>query len=73
MISAARFAMHTTARSSRAANIRRRKRRCVSKADLVERFRRGAQLNEPIEATFYGGGEEGYTDYPTLDELERRT
>ncbi|SOE82998.1 N-ethylmaleimide reductase [Caballeronia arationis] len=45
----------------------------LANPDLVERFRRGAQLNEPIEATFYGGGEEGYTDYPTLDELERRT
>jgi len=44
----------------------------LANPDLVERFRRGAPLNEPIEATFYGGGEEGYTDYPTLDELERR-
>jgi hypothetical protein len=34
--------------------------------DLVERFRRGAPLNAGDPATFYGGGEKGYTDYPTL-------
>jgi 2,4-dienoyl-CoA reductase-like NADH-dependent reductase (Old Yellow Enzyme family) len=36
--------------------------------DLPERFRKLAELN-PIPAnmeTFYGGGAEGYTDYPTL-------
>ena len=25
-----------------------------------------AELNEPDADTFYGGGAEGYTDYPTL-------
>jgi len=40
----------------------------ISNPDLVERFRRGAPLNEPDLATFYGGGEEGYTDYPSLEE-----
>ena len=39
----------------------------ISNPDLVERLRRGAPLNTPIRATFYGGGAEGYTDYPTLD------
>ena len=34
--------------------------------DLLERFRSGAALNEPDTATFYGGGEHGYVDYPTL-------
>ena len=34
--------------------------------DLVERLRTGAELNEPDTSTFYGGGAEGYTDYPTL-------
>src|SRR5690606_31184145 len=39
----------------------------IANPDLVERFRRGAPLNEPDRATFYGGGEQGYTDYPTLE------
>ena len=34
--------------------------------DLVERLRRGAPLNTHDVSTFYGGGEKGYTDYPTL-------
>jgi N-ethylmaleimide reductase len=25
-----------------------------------------AALNAPVPATFYGGGAEGYTDYPAL-------
>jgi N-ethylmaleimide reductase len=40
----------------------------IANPDLVERFRRGAALNEPDPATFYGGDERGYTDYPFLDE-----
>lgn len=39
----------------------------IANPDLVERLRRNAPLNEPQPATFYGGGAEGYTDYPTLD------
>lgn len=38
----------------------------LANPDLAERWRRGAPLNEPDQATFYGGGAEGYTDYPTL-------
>ena len=38
----------------------------LANPDLAERWRRGAALNEPDPATFYGGGAEGYTDYPTL-------
>ncbi|WP_419307568.1 alkene reductase [Chromohalobacter israelensis] len=38
----------------------------IANPDLVERFRRNSALNEPDPATFYGGGAEGYTDYPTL-------
>lgn len=38
----------------------------IANPDLVERFRSGAALNEPQTATFYGGTEQGYTDYPTL-------
>jgi N-ethylmaleimide reductase len=36
----------------------------IANPDLVERFKRGAPLNEPQKATFYGGGAEGYVDYP---------
>ena len=38
----------------------------IANPDLVERFRRDAPLNTPDQKTFYGGGEQGYTDYPTL-------
>lgn len=38
----------------------------IANPDLVERFRRGAGLNQPDPATFYGGGERGYIDYPAL-------
>jgi N-ethylmaleimide reductase len=38
----------------------------IANPDLVERLERNASLNEPKPATFYGGGAEGYTDYPTL-------
>ncbi len=39
----------------------------ISNPDLVERIRRNAPFAEPDRATFYGGGEKGYTDYPTLE------
>jgi N-ethylmaleimide reductase len=38
----------------------------LANPDLVERFRKGAALNVPDRATFYGGGASGYTDYPAL-------
>ena len=38
----------------------------LANPDLPERLRRGAPLNPPDRATFYGGGEKGYTDYPAL-------
>ncbi len=38
----------------------------IANPDLVERLRRNAPLNQPDNATFYGGGAKGYTDYPTL-------
>ena len=38
----------------------------IANPDLVERLRSNAQLNKPDQATFYGGGAEGYTDYPAL-------
>ena len=42
-------------------------KKIISNADLVTRFERDAELNEPNPKTFYGDGPEGYTDYPTLD------
>lgn len=38
----------------------------IANPDLVARFAKDAQLNEANPDTFYGGGAEGYTDYPTL-------
>ncbi len=38
----------------------------ISNPDLVERLRKGEPLAEANRETFYGGGAEGYTDYPTL-------
>ncbi|MGH8034575.1 MAG: alkene reductase [Lysobacterales bacterium] len=38
----------------------------IANPDLVERLRRNAPLNQPDNATFYGGGAKGYTDYPAL-------
>jgi N-ethylmaleimide reductase len=38
----------------------------ISNPDLVERLRRGGPFNEFDRATFYGGGAEGFTDYPAL-------
>ena len=39
----------------------------ISNPDLPERLRRGGPFTPPDPATFYGGGAEGYTDWPTLD------
>jgi len=38
----------------------------LANPDLVERLRINAPLNESMMATWYGGGAEGYIDYPTL-------
>ncbi len=38
----------------------------ISNPDLAERFQRGAAINAYNRATFYGGNEVGYTDYPSL-------
>ncbi|GGG04504.1 alkene reductase [Paenibacillus albidus] len=42
----------------------------LANPDFVERLKAGAPLNEADPATFYGSGSKGYTDYPTLKELE---
>ncbi|MCJ7993476.1 alkene reductase [Rhizobium cremeum] len=38
----------------------------ISNPDLVRRLKENAPLNEADRNTFYGGGAEGYTNYPTL-------
>lgn len=38
----------------------------IANPDLPERLQRNSALNIPDPATFYGGDEKGYTDYPTL-------
>ena len=38
----------------------------IANPDLVERFKLGAALNPLRMQGLYGGGAEGYTDYPTL-------
>jgi N-ethylmaleimide reductase len=42
----------------------------ISNPDLVERLRDNLPWAEPKKETFYGGGAEGYTDYPTATELQ---
>ena len=43
----------------------------IANPDLGRRLRENAPLNEPDRSTFYGGGAQGYTDYPTLDAATR--
>ena len=38
----------------------------IANPDLVARLQRKAELNPQRSESFYGGGAEGYTDYPTL-------
>lgn len=38
----------------------------ISNPDLVERLKKGAPLTPIIPETLYGGGAQGYIDYPTL-------
>ena len=39
----------------------------LANPDLPARLAADAPLNEPDQATFYGGDDKGYTDYPTLE------
>ena len=39
----------------------------LANPDLPHRFELDASLNIPDQATFYAGGEKGYTDYPVLN------
>ncbi len=43
----------------------------ISNPDLPRRLQRGYPLTPYNRATFYGGEEAGYTDYPAHDELEQ--
>lgn len=38
----------------------------IANPDLPERMAKGVALNTADQATFYGGNEKGYTDYPSL-------
>lgn len=40
----------------------------IANPDLPERIRSGSSLNKYNRATFYGGTEKGYTDYPFLSQ-----
>jgi N-ethylmaleimide reductase len=40
----------------------------IANPDLVQRLRVGAPLTAVVPATLYGGGEQGYTDYPALEQ-----
>lgn len=40
----------------------------LANPDLPARLARGGPFNTPDPATFYGGDEKGFTDYPTLEE-----
>lgn len=39
----------------------------IANPDLVERLRKNAPLNAVVKETLYGGGAQGYTDYPALE------
>ncbi|WP_202182950.1 alkene reductase [Chitinophaga solisilvae] len=40
----------------------------IANPDLPERFEKDVALSEPDRATIYGGGKQGYTDYPLWNE-----
>ena len=41
-------------------------RHYIANPDLAERIKFGHNLNKYNRATFYGGAEKGYTDYPFI-------
>ena len=45
----------------------------LANPDLPERLAFNASLNEPNPETFYGGGEKGYTDYPSLELVSEKS
>ncbi len=46
-------------------------RQFIANPDLPRRFELGVELNPYDRATFYGGSEKGYTDYPALESLRQ--
>jgi N-ethylmaleimide reductase len=40
----------------------------LANPDLPKRFELNAELNEPDRATMYGGKDQGYIDYPFLEQ-----
>ena len=42
----------------------------IANPDLPHRMKLDSEMNEPDPDTFYGGGAEGYIDYPTLAEAK---
>lgn len=42
----------------------------IANPDLPERLQQGLPLNLPDKATFFGGGAEGFTDYPVAETAE---
>lgn len=42
----------------------------IANPDLPQRLQAGAALNEPDRATYFGGGAEGFIDYPVLEAEE---
>lgn len=42
----------------------------IANPDLVARFKKDVALNEADSNTFYGGAEQGYTDYPFLKNVD---
>ncbi|WP_247711306.1 alkene reductase [Qipengyuania gelatinilytica] len=42
----------------------------LANPDLPARIAQDGPYNEPDEDTFYGGGAEGYTDYPSLEKVD---
>jgi N-ethylmaleimide reductase len=41
-------------------------RKFIANPDLPKRLRERSRLNRDDPTTYYGGGDKGYTDYPTL-------
>jgi N-ethylmaleimide reductase len=40
----------------------------IANPDLPERIKRGTAYNKAIAKRFYGGGPDGYNDYPALEQ-----
>jgi N-ethylmaleimide reductase len=61
------LALATKARRENTADLIAFGRPFIGNPDLVERLKAGAPLTDAHPRTYYGGGAEGYTDFPTMD------